>query len=147
MVLRLVDGSYVGDSADDLPDFLRQWGADGYPVHEVRLGSCPACGSAVFRIEGNQHDSTVVRRCCRDCGQVGYIADSQKYWHEEQSYISACQCEEEYFNVAVGFSLYTLGDAGIRSLATAERCVACGKIESLAEWMVRTGDLSLLDRS
>ena len=88
----------------------------------------------------------MVRRTCRACGHQQYIADSENYWDEEQLYISVCVCEEEDFNVAVGFSLYEDSD-GIRSLATAERCLACGKIASLTEWMVRTGDMSLLDRA
>jgi len=45
---------------------------------------------------------------------------------------------------AVGFSLYEDG-LGIRSVATAERCVACGKISSFRQWMERSGDMSLLD--
>lgn len=93
MPLRFIDGCYVGDKATDVADFLRQWDADGYPVHEV------------------QH---------RACGPKQYIADSEDYWDEEQVYISVCACEEEDFNIAVGFSLYQGTDAGSRSLATNE---------------------------
>jgi hypothetical protein len=65
------------------------------------------------------------------------------YWSDIDTQISVCVCDEEHFNIAVGYSLYA-GVAGIRSLATAERCVACGKIGSFMSWMVR-GDLRLLD--
>jgi hypothetical protein len=59
--LRFLTGWYVGDSAEDLDQFLRQHGADGHPVHEVRHSACEACRGAVFGIEGSVEDSTVVR--------------------------------------------------------------------------------------
>jgi len=87
-----------------------------------------------------------MRHSCRTCGHLQYVADSEQYWDDDQAYISVCDCEEELFNVATGFSLYgELDDPdGIRSLATAERCLACGTVASLAQWMIRTGDLTLL---
>ena len=145
--MRFVEDRYVGDTAEDLAEYLRQRGADGHPVHEVRHSVCQACGADVFGLEGNLMDSTVVRRTCRACGHQQYIGDSNEYWFDEQVFTSCCPCEEEDFNVAVGFSLYQGGEPGIRSLATAERCLACGTIGTLAEWMVRTGDMTLLDRA
>ncbi|MFG2043703.1 hypothetical protein [Dactylosporangium sp. NPDC048998] len=71
--------------------------------------------------------------------------DSEDYWDDDRQRVSVCTCEEELFNVAVGYSLYTDEMGGIRSVATAERCTACGRIGSLVEWMVRTGDMGLLD--
>lgn len=148
MALGFLDGWYVGDTADDLAEFLRQHGADGYQVHEIRHSACEACRGDVFGVEGSLEDPTVARRTCRRCGHRQYIADSGEYWDGEQVYVSVCACEEEDFAVAVGFSLYRdSGVAGVRSLAMAERCLACGKIASLGEWMVRTGDMTLLDRA
>src|SRR5262245_41369444 len=142
MALRKVDDWYVGDTPEDVAEFLRESGADGYEVDEVRHSACQMCGGGVFGVEGSLEDPTVVRRTCRACGHQQYIGDSERYWEEEQAYISVCECEEGYFTVAVGFSLYSDG-GGIRSLATAERCLACSRIASLAAWMVRTGDMEL----
>src|SRR5262245_10244982 len=93
VALRFLNGWYVGDSAEDLDQFLRQHGADGHPVHEVRQSACEACRGAVFGIEGSVEDSTVVRRTCRACGHRQYIADSGEYWDDENVYISTCACE------------------------------------------------------
>jgi hypothetical protein len=145
VALRFVDDWYVGDTANDLADFLRESGADGYPVHEVRHSSCDTCSGDVFQVESHIDGSRVVRRTCRRCGGQRYIVDSEDYWDDERAYISVCVCEAEDFNVAAGFSLYADGD-GVRSLATAERCLACGRIASLREWMIRTGDMTVLDQ-
>jgi hypothetical protein len=144
--LRFTDDWYFGDTRDDLAEFLRAWGADGYPVDEVRYSTCVTCAGEVFQVESHLDDARVVRRTCRRCGRQQYIGDSEDYWDEERAYISVCFCEEEDFNVAVGFSLYQDGD-GVRSLATAERCTACGRIASLTGWMIRTGDLRVLDQT
>ena len=154
MALSIEDGRYVGDSAGDpagdsagdLAEFLRQHGAAGYPVDEVRQCVCATCAGTVFEVHG-VIDERLVRRVCRACGDRRFIADSGRYWDERRHYVAVCDCESEDFTVAVGYSLYAPGVPGIRSVATAERCVACGQIGSLAEWMLRTADLSLLERS
>lgn len=147
MTLRIAGGWHVGDGPKDLAAFLLQEGADGYPVHAVRHSTCGSCGGGAFGIKGSAEDPTLVQRTCRACGSWKGIADSGEYWPDEQAFISACACEEEDFSVAVGFSLYQEPNTGIRSLAVATRCLACGRIGCLAEWMVRTGGLALLDHA
>lgn len=144
MALRFEDGWHVGDTADDLADVLHINGADGYPIHEVRHCICRGCGWNVFEIRGVT-DERVLKRICRSCGDQHYLLDSEDFWDDDRAYVSVCMCEEELFNVAVGYSLYADEVGGIRSVATAERCTACGRIGSLVEWMVRTGDVGLLD--
>lgn len=146
-----MDGEWhVGDTADDLAEFLRQIGADGYEVDEIRHSTCDACGGSVFGVEGNLEDpaeamfADAARRTCRACEHQQYLADSGEYWSEDRTFISVCVCEEEDFNIAMGFSLYSGGNTGIRSLAIATRCLACGKISTFAEWMVRDSDMALL---
>ena len=139
-----MDGEWhVGDGPLDLDLFLQEIGADGYEVHEVRHSVCGTCGGEVFGVAGDPQGGTM-RRTCRGCGNDGFIADSAEFWSEIGIHIACCVCEEEDFNIALGFSLYQDG-LGIRSVATAERCVACGKISSFMQWMVRSGDTELLE--
>jgi hypothetical protein len=143
MTLRMDGEWHVGDGAEDLDAFLLEVGAEGYPVHEVRRAVCVGCGGEVFGISGDPVEGAM-RRACRGCGVEHFVAGSGDYWSDDEIQILVCVCEEEDFNVAVGFSLYA-GAEGIRSLATAERCVACGKISSFTQWMVRGGEMELLD--
>jgi ribosomal protein S27AE len=136
----------LSDVTGDLDAFLKQHGADGYPVDEIRHCGCDRCGATVFEVHGVIGEQ-LVRRVCRTCGDRRFIADSGEYWDERQHYVAVCTCDSESFTVAVGYSLYAPDVPGIRSVATAERCVACGQVASLAEWMLRTGDMSLLECS
>ncbi|WP_433076888.1 hypothetical protein ACQP1P_33110 [Dactylosporangium sp. CA-052675] len=146
MALRFEDGWYVGDAADDLAEVLLINGADGYPVNEVRHSICSGCGAAVFEVHG-VWEERVRKRICRSCGDQHYLLDSEDYWDDDSAYISVCTCEEELFNVAVGYSMYADEVGGIRSVAFVERCTACGRIGSPVEWMLRTGDMGMLDRA
>jgi hypothetical protein len=138
------DGEWhVGDGPEDLDPFLREIGADCYEVHEIRHSVCAGCGGEVFGVMGDP-DGGTMRRTCRACGNEHFLADSKEFWSEIGSHIMCCVCEEEGFNLAMGFSLYQDLE-GIRSAATAERCVACGKISSFLRFMVRGGDMWLLD--
>ncbi|WP_433593697.1 hypothetical protein [Nocardia sp. CA-145437] len=144
MVLRMDGDWHVGDDAADLDGFLREIGADGYPVDEVRRSVCCECGGGVFGVTGDPEEGTM-RRECRGCGAEHFVAGSGEYWSDINTQIQVCVCEEEDFNIAVGFSLYSESVGGIRSLATAERCVACGKIGTFMSWMVRGGNMHPLD--
>lgn len=89
-----------------------------------------------------------MQRICRGCGAEHFIADSGEYWDVMKPAIMVCECDgdgdEEDFNVAVGYSLYA-DRAGIRAIAVTSRCVACGRLGYWVDWMVRTGDMRLLD--
>jgi DNA-directed RNA polymerase subunit RPC12/RpoP len=144
MVLRMDGEWHVGGEAVDLDEFLREIGADGYPVHEVRHAVCGQCGGQVFGIVGDPAGGTMQREC-RGCGSKHFMLGSRDFWSDVDTQISVCVCEEADWNIAVGYSLYT-GIVGIRSLATAERCVACGKIGSFMARMVR-GDMQQIDQA
>jgi hypothetical protein len=146
MALRFEDGWLVGDDGGDLEDFLKERGADGYPIQDIRHSLCRSCGGTAFEVHGVL-DERMVKRICGTCAAEQYIGDSETFWDEDSSYVSACVCGAELFNVAVGFSLYAGDVPGVRSLATAERCVACGRVGSLAEWLLRSTDMTLLDRA
>jgi hypothetical protein len=143
MVLRIEEEWHVGDSGEDLDGFLREVGADGYDVHEVRQCVCVECKGDVFGIDG-EPDAGSVRRTCRGCGNIHYVADSGEFWSEIGTQIMVCVCEAEDFNIAVGYSLYADVE-GIRSIGTAERCIDCGRIGSFSSWMIRSNDMQLLD--
>ena len=147
MVISELDGWRVGESTEDVAAYAIAQGAEGYEVHEVRLCTCAACGGQVFRVHGDLEERAVQRICCT-CGAEHFIADSGEYWEAMKPAIMVCECgrdaDPEDFNVAVGYSLYE-DNVGIRAIAVTSRCVACGRLGYWVDWMVRTGDMDLLD--
>ncbi|BCJ64876.1 hypothetical protein GCM10009779_61340 [Polymorphospora rubra] len=147
MVISEVDGGLVGENLEDLAEYARAQGAEGHDVHEVRLCGCASCGGQVFVVHGDleQH---AARRICRGCGAGHFIADSGMYWDDARYGIMVCECDgdgdEEDFNVAVAYSLYT-GGAGIRAIAITSRCIGCGRLGYWDGWMIRGGETHLLD--
>ena len=142
-----VDGWPVGEGIEDLAAYALAQGAEGYDVHEVRICKCAACGGQVFSVQGDLEERAV-QRICRSCGDEHFVVDSGEYWAAMRPAIMVCECggdgDEEDFNVAVGYSLYA-GNAGIRAVAITSRCVACGRLGYWVDWMVRSGDMDLLD--
>lgn len=137
----------MGETLDDLAEYAMAQGAEGYDVHEVRLCVCTTCGGHVFGINGDLEEHAA-KRICRSCDAEHFIADSGQYWDGTRSGIMVCECDgdsdEEDFNVAVAYSLYARGD-GIRAIAITSRCVACGRLGYWDDWMIRSGEMDLLD--
>ncbi|SBT44147.1 hypothetical protein [Micromonospora auratinigra] len=149
MAITEVRGWPVGETLEDLIAYATAQGAEGYAVHQVRVCRCADCGGQVFGVTGDVVEGAV-RRTCRGCGAEHFIADSGEYWADITPAVMVCECggdadgDEEDFNVAVGYSVYADGE-GIRALAVTSRCVACGRLGYWADWMVRGGELHLLD--
>lgn len=147
MVISDVDGWPTGEGLEDLAAYAMEQGAEGYDVHEVRVCRCATCDSVVFRIEADLEEHAA-KRICRGCGGQHFIADSAAYWDGTKPGIMVCECDgdadEEDFNVAVGYSLYD-SEEGIRAIAITSRCIACGRLGYWDDWMIRGGDLHLLD--
>ncbi|MEV4630469.1 hypothetical protein AB0J90_29830 [Micromonospora sp. NPDC049523] len=147
VVLREVDGWPVGENLEDLAEYATAQGAEGYNVHEVRLCRCTTCGGHVFGVHGDLEERAV-KRICRGCGSECFIADSGEYWHDASPGVMVCECDgdgdEEDFNIAVGCSLYVDG-VGIRAIAITSRCIACGRLGYWVDWMIRSGEMHLLD--
>lgn len=146
-MISVVGGWPMGDGVEDLAEYAKAQGAEGYDVHEVRVCKCASCGHQVFSVQGDLEERAV-QRTCRGCGAEHFIADSGEYWDAMKPAIMVCECDgdgdEEDFNVAVGYSLY--GDnEGVRAIAVTSRCVACRRLGYWVDWMVRTGDMDLLD--
>lgn len=140
------DGQWkVGDTAQDLAQFLREEGAEGYDVDEVRHSVCARCGKDVFEVHFLIEEQAV-KRICQGCGAERFVADSGDHWHDDYA-ISGCVCDgDDGANLAVGYSLY--GDReGVRALAVASRCTECGRLGYVTEWMVRSGDPDLLEKA
>src|SRR5215467_2065789 len=91
-------------------------------------------------------EERAAQRICRGCGTKHFIAGSGEYWDAMRPGIMVCECDgdEEDFDVAVGDSLYA-DNAGVRAVAVTSRSVACGRLGYWVDWMVRTGDMGLLD--
>ncbi|AGZ45160.1 hypothetical protein [Actinoplanes friuliensis] len=142
-----VGGWPAGENVEDLARYAMDQGAEGYDIHEVRVCTCAACGQQVFGVQGDLEERAV-QRICRGCGAEHFIADSGEHWDAMKPAIMVCECDgdsdEEDFNVAVGFSLYA-NKTGVRAIAVTGRCLACGRLGYWTDWMVRTGDLDLLD--
>jgi hypothetical protein len=147
VVISEAGGWPMGETLQDLTEYAMAEGAVGYDVHQVRLCRCAACGGQVFGVHGDLEEHAA-KRVCRGCGAEHFIADSGQYWDDTRSGIMVCECDgdgdEEDFNVAVGYSLYADGD-GIRAIAITSRCVACGRLGYWDDWMIRGGEMDLLD--
>ncbi|MRH88172.1 hypothetical protein GFY24_12080 [Nocardia sp. SYP-A9097] len=140
------DGDWhIGDDPLDLDPFLREIGAEGYSIHEVRHSVCDHCEATVFGVSGDPGAGTI-RRECRSCATTHFIAGCGADWSDSHAEPMVCDCGTTDFNIAVGYSMYSEG-TGIRALSTAERCLSCGRIESFTGWMVRGGELHLLDQA
>jgi hypothetical protein len=142
-----VSGWPIGETLDDLAEYAMAQGAEGYDVHEVRLCECAACGGHFFGVEGDLEEHAA-KRTCRSCYGEHFIADSGEYWDDTSAGIMVCECDgdgdQENFNVAVAYSLYADG-AGVRAIAITSRCVACGRLGYWDDWMIRSGEMHLLD--
>ncbi|MGH3748413.1 MAG: hypothetical protein ACRDT8_13560 [Micromonosporaceae bacterium] len=137
----------TGETIEDLAEYAVAQGAEGYDVHEVRLCKCAVCGGQIFGVQGDLEEHTA-KRTCRSCGVEHFIADSAEYWDTTRTGVMVCECDgdgdEQDHNVAVGYSLYA-GGVGIRAIAITSRCVACGRLGYWDDWMIRGGEMHLLD--
>jgi hypothetical protein len=149
VVISEVGGWPVGENLNDLIAYARAQGAEGYEVQEARLCACAACGGQIFGVHGDLEEHAA-KRVCRGCGAEHFIADSGDYYlmDDANPAIMVCECDgggdAEDFNVAVAYSLYADGE-GVRAIAVTSRCVACGRLGYWDDWMVRSGDMHLLD--
>jgi hypothetical protein len=147
VAIRVVSGWQVGDGLDDLTEDAMAQGAEGYEVHAVRLCRCAECGGHVFAVHGDL-ETQAAKRICQGCGAEHFIVDSAKYWDASRAGIMVCECDgdgdEEDHNVAVSYSLYEDG-GGVRAIAITSRCVACGRLGYWDDWMIRGGEMHLLD--
>jgi hypothetical protein len=124
---------WVGSDAADLREYLIDFTADGYVVHEFRSTTCP-CGSSVFHLDADDTQGAAQRTCVA-CGSAHFICDSKEYWDEAEPERCACPCGSESMNVGAGFSLYP-DDHEVRWLYLGGRCTECGVLGCYADWKI-----------
>ncbi|WHT18033.1 hypothetical protein N8J89_33710 [Crossiella sp. CA-258035] len=148
MTLRKVDEGWAGDDLDDL---IAYFGADPdeVPAHQVVVARCARCAGRVFVLETDE-SSTCVRRTCVGCDSTVFMLDAAEYWptteeEAEARYFVECSCDEDRFEVAVGFTFYedTPG-SDIRWVSIAVRCLADGSLGYCASWKIGYGPSSHL---
>ena len=125
---------WVGDSPEDVGEFLRAYSASGYPV-------------TAFRLDADDNEGTA-RRVCVACAKEHFICDSGEYWDEAGPESWTCvACASRHANIGVGFALYDDDPTGVKWLYVGTRCGQCGVLGCFAGWKVGLSDaLHLLDK-
>ena len=136
---------WVGDTADDLSEYLQALSEGSYKVHEFRVARCE-CGSDEFHVESSDQDG-VARRTCIKCMQQHFVCDSGEFWDEAETERWQCiECKSMVANVGVGFSLYD-DRQDIHWLYIGERCVRCGVLSCSDGWKIGYNpSLQLMDQ-
>jgi DNA-directed RNA polymerase subunit RPC12/RpoP len=119
---------WTGEDLNDLAEYLRELGVEGYAIDEVRESRCSLCGEGVFGLRADRTEGGA-QRTCRGCGHKQLIADSDDYWEDCTPRTWKCVCGGKDANLAVGYSPYADG-AEVRWIAVAQRCVNCGVMGS-----------------
>jgi hypothetical protein len=138
---------WVGDSPEDLDEYLQAYTSDSYQSKVFRLARC-ACGSEVFELEADDEEG-VARRTCVACRRVHYICESDEYLEDARPKKWRCVvgCRSTQANVGVGFAVYDDDPTGIKWLYVGERCAKCGVLGCFAGWKVAESDaLHLMDK-
>jgi Zn ribbon nucleic-acid-binding protein len=123
-----------GEDYFDLSEYLAALaeGADR-PV-DVATQSLCACGGEAFTLATDAAHG-FARRTCVACGEAAFIGDSEDVGETARPRPFACRCGADRFEVAVAFSLRPRG-RDVRWITVGARCLACGILDSPAEWEV-----------
>lgn len=134
MVLRVVGGIRMGEDVEDLRAFLQH--LEGSPeVHETIVLGCGNHGDerpTWTYVEANSKEG-IARRRCLQCAQTVPILDSEERWSFPPMW--ACgTCGQSIAELAAGLSLPD-GDH-VEWLVLGVRCVECGRIDGLTDFVV-----------
>ena len=138
---------WKGSSPLDLDEYLRELGAENYPVSQFRLSTC-SCEGVRFTLEVEQ-DEGIAKRTCVNCGAEHFICDSGEYYEPAQQLekFKCVTCNSEVANVGVGYALYDDG-AAVHWLYVGCRCDNCGVLGSMVDWKVGYApSLQLMDQA
>lgn len=143
MTLRSVSGHQTAESADDLQDWLR------------RLDDCPPVARTLLaRCTREQHGDEpgtwfyaeadaaagVARLRCLSCGDMRPVLDSAARWTYPPTW--ACfNCSQSIGEVAYGLDET---DGTTSWLVMAVRCVDCGHLQGLTDFVVPATDTDTL---
>lgn len=134
MVLRVVAGVRMGEDVEDLRAFLH--GLEGGPkVDETLVLGCGNHGDerpTWTYVEANSTQG-IARRRCLQCATTVSILDSEDRWSFPPMW--ACgSCGQSIAEVAAGLSMPD-GDH-VEWLVLGARCVECGRIDGLTDFVV-----------
>ena len=135
MVVQLVAGKRVGEDVEDLQAWLR--GLEGCP--SITSTAVAACANPVhdeaatwFYVEGDARNALARRRCLA-CGVSVSTFDSEARWTHPPMW--ACTtCSQSIVEVAAG--LHQEEGDRITWVALAVRCVGCGNLSGLTDFVV-----------
>lgn len=135
MTLQHTASQRTGEDSDDLRRWLGGLGA-GPAVTMTVLLSCasPVHGDdppTWFFVEGSSAES-VARRRCLACGGVTHLLDSEEHWTGAPM-CSCDSCGQSMFEVAAGLSV---ADGRVSWVAVGLRCVGCGRLSGLTDFVV-----------
>jgi hypothetical protein len=134
MVIRVVAGVRKGEDVEDLRAFLTQ--LEGAPeVHETVVLGCGNHGDerpTWTYIESSPAEG-IARRRCLQCATTTPILDSDDRWSFPPMW-SCGSCGQSIAEVAAGLSMPD-GDH-VEWLVLGARCVECGRIDGLTDFVV-----------
>lgn len=146
MTLRTAGGQQTAETAQDLQEWLR--GLQGCPaVARTKRARChrPAHGDepgSWFYVEADPH-AGVARLRCLGCGDVRPVLDSADRWTFPAAWACA-NCNQPIGEVAFGVDE---ADGVATWVAVGVRCVECGHLQGVADFVVAPTDVDELAAS
>ena len=140
MTLRAMSGRTKAESVDDLATWLQK--LSGCPtVNHTLTATCanPSHDEPAtwFYVEADRAEG-VARMRCLSCGMVRSVLDSEERW----TYPSAWACLECSQSIAeVAFGMHLEEDGSVSWVAMGVRCVECGDLTGVADFVVHGGDV------
>jgi hypothetical protein len=135
VTLRAVGGRTTAESADDLGRWLRDLSGCP-PVNHVTAVSCAGGRHAEpatwFYVEAD-HREGVARLRCLSCGAVRSLLDSAERWTYPPTWCCPT-CSQSIAEVAYG--LHLENDDSVSWAAVAVRCVNCGDLSGVTDFVV-----------
>ena len=128
---------WTSPDAGDIERFLNDLAAEegSIPINRFRAARC-ACGSIEFRLRGDDEEGCA-ERVCVACKMARFICDSADYWSEAEPERLVCHvCDNDTFNIGIGFSLEKGKGPDVQWVTVGERCVKCGVLGSFADWKI-----------
>jgi hypothetical protein len=133
VALRMLAGRTVGESVEDLQDWLSQL-SDCPPIHSTVVASCRnerhADEPATWFFVESDPIGAVARRRCLSCGDAHDTLDSADHWPAPRMW--ACSgCAQSIAEVVTG--VHAENDQ-VTWVAVGARCVNCGLIAGLTDF-------------
>ncbi len=134
MVLRTVAGVRTGEDTEDLRTWLRS--LEGSPeVHETVVLGCTEHGDerpAWTYVEADPKGG-VARRRCLACGEAVHVLDSESRWTFPPMW-NCLGCGQSIAELGAG--LHLPDGEHVAWVVLGARCVECGRIDGLTDFIV-----------